>query len=132
MKFVAVYVNTKLNNDEDIRVLDFSKDFYYESTGKIKDCFYRKSEIENQPTEDGKEPYQDTVHLSAEGGKYFTNLLNYCLQAAKSENKNREVFGSTLPTRKDWIEFRESEFGKFEKQRRHRFPELEFSNQNKI
>ena len=116
-----------MNNDEDIRVLDFSKDFYYESTGKVKECFYRKSELENQPTEDGKEPYQDTVHLSAEGGKYFTNLLHYCLQAAKSENKNREVFGSTLPTRKDWIEFRESEFGQFQKQRRHRFAKHIFS-----
>ena len=120
-------MNTELNNDDHIRVLDFSKDFYYESTGEIKESFYRNSEIQNKPTEDGKEPYQDTVHLSAEGGKYFTNLLHYCLRAAKSENKNREVFGSLLPTRKDWIKFRESEFGKFEKQRRHRFAKLKIT-----
>ncbi|CBY40817.1 unnamed protein product, partial [Oikopleura dioica] len=120
-KIVAVYVNTELQNDDDIRVLDFSPDFYIENNGKIKECFYRNSEQQNKPTEDGKESYKDTVHLSAEGGKHFTDLLHYCLRAAKHENENRrESYGFMLPTRVDWLKFRKSEIGKFEKQRRHR------------
>ena len=113
-----------MSDDDNIRVLDFKDEFYFTMDGSIIERFFRKYEMQTNrstsPTDDEKEVYEDTVHLSEEGGKHFMEVLHDCLRAAKFDNKKRRVVGSQLPTKQRWFNFREDRFGKFGKQKRFR------------
>ena len=111
-----------MKDDEMIKVIDFSSDFYYQNDGEhgLKDYMFRKSQIEQKSPAEGEEVYVDNVHLSEEGGQRFLELIHHSLEAAKLDNKKRKVPGSQLLSKKDWNNFRIQEFGMFGNHHRHR------------
>ena len=119
----AVYVNTEMTDDEMVKVIDFSTDFYFQNDGEnaLKEYMYRKSQIEQKSPVEGEEVYVDNVHLSDEGGQRFMELIHHSLEAAKFDNKKRKVLGSQLLKLKDWNTFRVQEFGMFGDHIRHRW-----------